>query len=203
MTLQFNKSVMWLALANLLPLIGITVLLWRGTAVPRVLAVPAQVWEVAGNPVAQEQPATPMDLVRDQALMYGTRKFYRADAVAVAQMPPPDFVLNGTIAIPGKPRVALLSNKVTGEAVRVKAGENLADWLVREVESRRVLLEYGQQHAEISLPGAGAASGLTMIAAPRAASSASGVRILGGGSGGAVTAVRGQVEARLYQPPRQ
>lgn len=148
------------------------------------------------------------NIIRTRALFYSTREFYIAPVAAMEPPPPPkpNYRLTGTLAIPNKPMIAMLT-QTDGTATRkVIEGDALDAWTVKTVEVNKVVLTAGAQTEEL-VSAKATSSGLTRQPLVRAtAVSAGGVRTLSGS--GASGGVSSQAQAlinrpRLYRPPPQ
>jgi hypothetical protein len=134
---------------------------WHGTEARSLLATPAR--EYAAPSAKLALPASPARVaIRDRALLHASREFFVPPTpVAASATPPrPDYRLVGTFVIPHKPTIALLMSS-SGASRKVKPGDELDGWLVRAVETRRVILQYGNESAEIMAAAKSASSGLT------------------------------------------
>ena len=157
-----------------LALLGFGMLsLWRGTQTASLLATPAR--RVA-PPEALPGPPTSVSptlaTLQDHALFHATRRYIAPpDPRSQPTIPPtPDYQLVGTFTVPNKPSIALLKNKTAGSSRQVRTGEALDGWQVTGIETRRILLKYGEQVVEItSANTTGAASPSSPAPSPVAA----------------------------------
>jgi hypothetical protein len=123
---------------------------WRGTQTTALLATPAE--SIPLPPLDLSVHATPANLsvIQDTPLFYATRQYFVPPATTTPSTPPlPSYHLVGTFISPGKPAVAVVKDDAAGTSLRVVAGQNVAGWLVKAVESRRVVLEYEKESREI------------------------------------------------------
>lgn len=134
---------------------------WHGTDAETLLSTPARKYAPPSTnlalPAAVTRPA-----IREHALLHATREFFvpPTPVTTPAAPPPPDYRLVGTFIIPRKPTIALLANS-SGASRKVRPGDDLDGWLVQSVETRRVVLLYGNQSAEIVATGKSASAGMT------------------------------------------
>jgi hypothetical protein len=137
-----------------LALLGFGVLsVWRGTQTASLLATPARrVAPPAALPGTPTSVSPALGTVQDHALFHATRRYIAPlDPRSQPTIPPtPDYQLAGTFTVPNKPSVALLKNKTAGSSRQVRTGDALDGWQVTGIESRRILLKYGEQVIEIT-----------------------------------------------------
>jgi len=151
-------------------------------------------------------PARPGDwaALQANALFYSSRRFYEPPPPAAAPLTPPhpDYKIVGTVIIPYKPTVAVLTGP--GGAIRkVKPGDLLDSWTVRVVETRRVILDYEGESFEIAVADSHATNGLRRVSSANGLNSETHIpkRILGntGPAGPPVALQPGSARARLYR----
>src|SRR5262245_53080236 len=148
MKLQFavpRPLTLALGLASFALAVLVITRVWLGTDAQALLATPARQYAQPGMKLTL--PATPARPgIREHALLHATREFFvpPTPVATPAAPPPPDYRLVGTFIIPRKPTIALLMNS-SGASRKVRPGDDLDGWLVQAVETRRVLLMYGNQ----------------------------------------------------------
>ncbi|MGA7538946.1 MAG: hypothetical protein WBW93_09270 [Steroidobacteraceae bacterium] len=144
----------------------LAVLLWRGTDAAALLQTPARPMTTPGL-AATASDTIGLSDIRDQALFYATRKYFIEVArPTVAQLPPPSYLLEGTLIIPGKPAVAFLKHQPDGISKTVHPGDALEGWHVGAVESGGVMLAHNMDRIEITAKGATSAPSLQAAQMP-------------------------------------
>jgi hypothetical protein len=197
-----------LLLAGVCVAIGVAMLIVAagGTRADDLLATPAK----APAPLTIELSAAPRTgdfaAIKAQPLLHASRTFYVAPlpAAAPASPPRPDYRLAGTILVPRKPAVALLTSRAGGVTLRVKPGDTLEGWTVQAVERRLVTLAWQNERFDITAVQAPVSAGLKRVPMIRQrVASGGGVQTLGA-TGSAPAAMGGPLtvdQPRLYRPP--
>jgi hypothetical protein len=156
-------------------------------------------------------PGVEVATIRDQAVFYVRRSFYRPPPPSM-EVPPPEYVLSGTFGLQDGKRVAFVKRKSDQSSRTLHVGDDLDGWRVDRVEASRVVLTHDTQISEVvDTQGGGLTPGLLRGSAsmPPAAVVRTGPRVLGGaGVGtGIVPGVAGppvssvSAQARTYRPP--
>jgi len=179
---------------------------WRGTHAAALLATPPQATPLPEYDLTRPVNPTHLGAIEDQTLLYASRHVYVAPPPSLAP-PKPSYRLVGTIIIPLKPAVAVLTGPQDAPR-KVKPGDTLDGWLVEVVERHRVLLRHEGETFEIA-DAAPESTGLTVQRAPLARLTPStppvGVRLLGqptSAAPGAPSPVSStRLTPRLYHPP--
>jgi hypothetical protein len=179
----------------------------RGTRVEAIMKTPASKVSVPRRALQFSATSPNWDSIRNQALFYVTRQIYVPPdpSQLAAQAAPPDYRLAGVLVIPEKPAMATLIQNASGAVRRVRAGDDLDGWLVREVATRRVMLEQESRHVQIGDASPVVSAGLSTAPMTRGVSpQMNGTRTLGDGrvvSTAPVTIYRLLDEPRLFRPP--
>lgn len=130
---------------------AIVFVLVNGTRADALLATPARAVEpfVFEGPLARG--AADLAAIQSQPLVHASRAFYEPPAEQAPAAPPrPDYRLAGAMILPGKPAVAVLTERNGGKTTRVKRGDELAGWRVASVDRKQVVLTWGNERAEIT-----------------------------------------------------
>jgi hypothetical protein len=141
--------------------------------------------------------------IRDQAVFYVARAFYQPPP-ASTEIPAPDYELAGTMRLSDGKRLAFVKRRSDHVNRTMHVGDDLDGWKVRLVESERVLLERGEQVAELTDNKPAYGTGLIrQPASPKIAQT--GLRILGGTGPQAarITTSSAVRESRTFHPPPQ
>ena len=152
----------------------------RGTEAAALMATPPRTVPLPEYDLTRPVSQTRLATIEDQTLLYASRHLYVPPPPDLAP-PRPNYRLVGTIVIPSKPAVALLSGPQE-DSRKVKPGDTLDGWLVEAVERHRVLLRHEGATFEIAdaTPGG---TGLAVQHAPLArlapAAPGVGIRLLG------------------------
>jgi hypothetical protein len=180
---------------------------WRGTETAALLAVPPRPVPLPEHELTRPVSPTELAAIADRALLYASRHVYTAPPANLAPARP-NYQLAGTILIPSKPAVALLTGPQEASR-KVKPGDTLDGWLVEAVERHRVLLRHESDTFEIADAVSGSAGSPGVQRAPlvRLAQSSPpvGARPLGPPIPPAPRALNPSSPTRsaprLYQPP--
>jgi hypothetical protein len=178
----------------LVNLCGLTLLIhraWQGTQAARLLATEPRPFSVPKlDTLAPARPAS-LGVIQDQALFYASRHFYTPPPPSAAPvMPPrPDYKLAGTLIIPSKPTVALLTGSA-GVSRKIKTGDDLDGWMVQAIETGRVTLQYGSTMFDILGAQRNSNVGIRVVPLTQTAQTGAngGIRLLGGTVQGALQA---------------
>ena len=162
-------------------------LLFRGTQVSALLATMPAPADVPDGRIVFEPFHGNYAVISTRPIFYSTRAFYSPPPVIVQdiRVPPPSYRLAGTLVIPAKPRVALLTEEKTSLTRKVKEGDDLDGWRVELVEPTRVVVMLGIERFDILGAKPAQSRGLTvrpMTAHPPAVA-ATGIKVLNGSSG--------------------
>lgn len=197
----------WLGLLNVALLAAIVVFLSNGTQIDSLKKTAAKRIELPD--AAHDFPPlnTEFTILRTRALFYSSREYYVAPNPAMQDpiLPKPNYKLTGTLTVPDKSVIALLSPMDGGVTRKVQEGDVLDGWTIKSVTSSKVVISMGARTEEIAGSEAKqAVGGLTRqplaLAQPQ---ESTGVRLLGAGGGGGASIAPVISEARLYRPPPQ
>lgn len=151
---------------------------------------------------------TDFTTVRLRSVFYATREFYVAPVPSMMPPPPPkpNYVLSGTMHVPGKPKIALLVQADTKAPLKVVEGGEVEGWRVKIVEATRVVLQLDTEIFEIVARSGAKSPSLVVQPLVRNTTSVmgSGVRMLGKPApiSTNVTAPTALLDQpRLYSPP--
>jgi hypothetical protein len=150
-------------------------------------------------------PGVEVATIRDQAVFYVRRSFYRPPPPSM-EVAPPEYVLSGTMGLQEGKRVAFVKRKSDQSSRTLHVGDDLDGWRVDRVETARVVLVHDTQTSEVVDTRAG---GLTpgllhgSASSPAASVVQTGPRVLGGvgGVGSAVGVGIGGIASGLSRPP--
>jgi hypothetical protein len=179
-----------------------------GTRADQLLATPAK----GPAPLTIDLSPAPrtgdLGAIKAQPLLHASRTFYVAPLPAVAPTSPPrpDYRLAGTILVPRKPAVAMLTSRAGGATLRVKPGDTLEGWTVQAVERRLVTLTWQNERFDITAAQVPVSAGLTRVPIMRQRVAVAGVQTLSASGTSAPAAVGGPLmleQPRLYRPPPQ
>lgn len=127
--------------------------LWRGTDTAALLQTPARPMTTPGL-VSAAPDTSGLPDIKNQALFYASRKFFvEMPQATTVQLPPPAYLLEGTLLIPGKPAAAFLKHQADSISMTVHPGDALDGWKVGAVESGGVILMANTQSIEITAKG--------------------------------------------------
>jgi len=173
---------------------GLVLSAFEGTEVGLILGTPA------GIGAAREWTSVIPSVQRDwspierQVLFHVHRAYFPPPDPHAKPLELPAYEVTGSLIIPRQPAMAFLKPRSGGAVLSVKPGDDIAGWRVEAVESGRVELSFGEQHAELvkgspkgtTVTSAGlvpSRSGVTVAVAQHA----SGIRVLAGSSASAGT----------------
>lgn len=147
---------------------------------------------------------TDFKIIRTRTLFYSSREYYVAPDPVMQELvlQRPDYKLAGILAMPNKPRIALLASADGKNTRKLKEGDSIDGWLVKAVEPDKVVLAIGTRIEEFarSKPSAGVGAVRTVGANTQAAQSPTGVRALGGNHAVAASSPTAIIGSRLYRP---
>jgi hypothetical protein len=156
-------------------------------------------------------PAAPsFDSIQAQAVFHKSRSFYIAPESPVAQQPPPDYRLAGSMAVPNQPRSAVLVGNRSNARVKVVVGDLLEGWTVAEVTPTHVVVQLGERTEQIGTSTRSQPGGMRLIssdqpAPPPSAPENGMVRVLESSAAAPRTTPQTNAPAdsapRLYRPP--
>jgi hypothetical protein len=150
--------------------------------------------------------STPMrsvevETIRDQALFYTSRSFYQPPPRPV-ELPPPNYEFAGTLRLANGKRLAFLRSRADQTGHTVHVGDDLDGWKVQTVEPDKIVLRRDEQ--TLDLLGSKQVRSSGLVHGPTAAKTAqTGIRVLGSGAGGGVSAHTSgmSTQPRPFQPP--
>jgi hypothetical protein len=175
-----------------------------GTRANELLATNARVSAPLNLDLAARPRSADLAAMRAQPLLHASRAFYVAPAPAGAPTAPPrpDYRLAGTLILPRKPAVALLTNRAGGTSKRVKPGDELEGWRVQVVDRRFVTLSYRDERFDITASQAPLSAGLKRVPIQRQRVAARGIQSLSA-TGTASRSMSSPITdtPRLYRPP--
>ena len=143
------------ALMTVVAVLGGTIAatLWRGTDAAALLQTPALPM-TAPQLVSAAPRAAGLAYIKSRALFYASRTFFIEVVQPTAvQLPPPAYLLEGTLLIPGKPAMAFLKHQPDGASKTVHPGDGLDGWKVGAVRSGGVIFADGTRRIEITAKG--------------------------------------------------
>ena len=181
---------------------------WNGTATESLLAVAPRQWVEPKLEIAAPSTAAEPVSFQERPLFLASRQFYvppLPPTIPVAP-PRPDYKLVGTFIIPSKPTVAVIAQRASGASRKITLGDAEEGWLVRAIESRRVVLGYQDETFDIGNPAHGAGLAIVPLTArlpgnPSSPAVAGAPRVLGRGGIAAPLSSATSENARLYRPP--
>lgn len=140
---------------------------WRGSRATAILRTPVRTFAAATPPDGLNL-ADDLQVIRDGALFYATRKFYTpvlaTPATTMAELS--RYRLMGTLLVPRKPAVAFLRRGQGDNATAVSPGDHLDGWTVKAVQSGSAVFGYGGQQVTLTTTpplGTAAPQGLTIV----------------------------------------
>jgi len=145
--------------------------------------------------------AVEVSAIRDQAVFYSVRSFYQP-APANVEVPAPAYELAGTLKLPNGKHLAFLKNSADRHTRTVHPGDDLEGWRVQSIEPGRVMIQHGEQVADLSTQKSNTKVGL--ITTPlRLKPATAGSRVLGGSNSkvARLGAPDMSPQPRLFQPP--
>ena len=198
-----------LLLAGVCVAIGVAIVIVAagGTRVDALLATPAKAPAALTIDLSAPPRAGDLAAIKSQPLLHASRTFYEAPLPSAEPTSPPrpDYRLAGTILVPRKPAVALLTSRAGGATLRVKPGDTLEGWTVQAIERRLVTLNWQNERFDITATQTPVSAGLKRVpmVRQRVAGGGGGVQTLGG-TDSAPAAMGGPLtmdQPRLYRPP--
>jgi len=146
-------------------------------------------------------PGVDVGTLRDQALFYTTRTFYKPPA-ASTELPAPDYEMSGTLRLADGKRIAFARKRSDRSSRTLHVGDVLDEWRVGAIEPDHVVLDREGQTVELRPSSDSGASGLIRSSSgPQIPQS--GIRVLGAARMGSPHLPRQPTSinaARLYQP---
>jgi hypothetical protein len=147
-------------------------------------------------------PSVDIAGIREQAVFYASRAFYRPPA-APTQVPAPEYDISGTLRLADGKRIAFVKRKADQSSRTLHVGDDLEGWHVQLIDADRIVLDRNEQSAELrsGAAGVGTAGLIRGPGAPRALQT--GIRVLGATGPGALPlpALGAARDARLFRPP--
>jgi general secretion pathway protein N len=162
--------------------------LWTGTGTTDLLA--ERELRTASASDDWSRPERPVDLgvLESRPLFHPSRRPPNETADVAAEPSRPPLRIVGTMLFPGRPAVGLLTRD-GGDTLRVRLGDDVDGWVVREIAARRVVLARGDEQVEIGVEDAPRVGAIASAVAER------------GDKGGAPVRPPTTAEPRLYRPP--
>jgi hypothetical protein len=187
---RFGTFTALLIASQLLLGVSIVAQLWSGTDPAELLADRELQTLSVNEDWSSPERATDTGVLESRPLFHPSRR-PPSEAAQVEVAPPrPSLRIVGTMLLPGRPAVGLLARD-GGETLRVRVGDDVDGWVVREIATRKVLLERGEEQLEVG-PGDSAAVGkLATTVAQR------------DDRGNAPVAPATTLEPRIYRAPPQ